>query len=435
MDLGESMSAQDQDTGISSSMAQVLVSLVGTSPIPILLAHHDLRTDGMDHILVHSGGTILYAEAIQELTGSGCPKKIIHEKEPKACIDQLRQIRDSYPEGTIFHLNYTGGTKAMVAGGLVAFGQNRAGSWYLDESENKWHSLNGEVKPSSYEMSIDEIARLHGYSTIPSERVLSPSLEDLTAFLKTWWNIGGGFANQIPMNKSVLGKDASAISKLTESSSRKSFAKAIASGADPNLVRKTLELIARLPEIALKAFPNCDVSLLQGAVDRLQGQPWSALDHEHPDGAMVLDAATYLNGSCLEDLVIKGFEESGLLKDCKIHGSTIVHPLGKPDKFNHRELDICIIKPNGLIVVSVTACTDKKTVQRKMEEALTLVKEVGGYGAKAAVISGASARDLKILKMVNKVAANVRPSGCGTLKLLLEGKYKGFTQEALGGLI
>lgn len=416
-------------------MSQVLVSLVGTSPIPILLAHYDLRTEGMDHILVHSGGTILYAEAVQELTGSGRPKKIIHEKDPKACIEQLRQIRDSYPAGTIFHLNYTGGTKAMVAGGLVAFGQNRAGSWYLDESENKWHSLDGEVKPSAHKMSIAEIARLHGYSTISSARVLSPSLKDLTAFLKTWWHIGGGFAKLVPMSKSMLGSDASAISRLTDSTFRKKFTEAAASGADPKLVSKTLRLVSRLPEIALRAFPNCDVSLLQGAVDRLQGQPRFALDHEHPDGAIVLDAATYLNGSCLEDLVIKGFEESGLLKDCHIHGSTIVHPLGKPAKLNHRELDICIIKPNGLIVVSVTACTDKKTVQRKMEEALTLVKEVGGYSAKAVVVSGASKRDLEILKMVNKVAANVRPTSCETLKLLLEGKYKGFTQEALGGIL
>lgn len=417
-------------------MSQALVSLVGTSPIPILLAHYDLCEEGMDHILVASSDTFTYAEAIQKLTGCRPPEKIMSEKDPKGCIEQLRSLRESYPEGTLFHLNYTGGTKAMVAGGLVAFGQNKAGSWYLDESENIWRSLDGQVQPSVLRLTLPQIAGLHGYSTIPSERVLDPSLKELRDYLVTWWQIRDDRAELNPINRNPrLREDGALLEKLASSAFRKSLSGAVRKGQPTPQAQAVLRLIERLPETAGSVFPLCDLSRLRQAVGRINGSLANALDYRHPGGAAVQAAASYLTGSCLEDLVIKGFEESGLLIGCQILGSTIIHPTGKTDPRFHRELDICIIRPNGLIVVSVTACTDKKTVQHKMEEALTLAKEVGGYSAKAVVISGASKRDLEILRRVNKVAANVRPTGCETLKLLLEGKYKAFAQAALGGLI
>lgn len=404
-------------------MPSVLISLVGTSPIPILLAHHDLCQDAMAHHLVASHETNRYAVAVRDVTND--PRiqitNIDHEKEPHLIVEQLNDICNGYPNGTSFILNYTGGTKAMVAASLVAFSRRAPeGCWYLDESSNTWRRLNGETRQSRHSMSLNEIGRLHGFQVTASDRIISPGRAELTNYIGGWWAQGARYWS-LQDRGQVWAFQVLRILNNPRERAR---------------VDDLAAMVQRLPQSAGAIFPRCDLTNLQQAVNQtIGGGALHDLDYRIQAHQRVLAAVTYLDGACLEDLVIMGFQGSGLLNHCAIHGSTVIQPLGDNNAFHQRELDVCIAKPNGLIVVSVTANTDKKVVQRKMEEALTLARDLGGYSAKAVVVSAASNRSLEALKRVNLAAAGVRPTGCQALQLLLNGQDMAFTQMVLGGMI
>lgn len=378
----------------------ILASLVGSSPLPILLGCRDLATQGSQHLLICSRATEPTAKKIAQRLGEDCLILVLNDpKDPAAILRDFDAWSGHFAAGRTA-LNYTGGTKPMSAAAVACLAQAAGGAlWYLDETTNHYRNFEGRSLPASMVESVEEVLTLHDWEGRVRQPWLSPGWQDLCRLYDSACGLDEKGHKKLKSDGELLGKSvAGALSFLPDNQKLSALCKKWSTGggggeewqAVCGFAKEALPLIQRL-------FPSCAAEIKSKDWPILApGSPISSF--WDPELAVLKEGAAFLQGMWLECFVRKGLEKAFEGHPEEIKEGWEIWPADskmkdQPDRNrDKREVDGVILRQNGLTFVSVTRADRQAALRSKLYEAISLAGAAGGPLAKAVVAAPAGAK-------------------------------------------
>lgn len=382
----------------------VLFSLVGGSAIPVLLGAKDLLSPDGVHHLICSPETRNIAERTRDILVHDCPpqhhprdfcriSELRSAKDPQAILEDLEQMAHGI-QGRPHKLHYTGGTKAMSAVALVVFANAPEGAWYLDPATNTYHGFGGAKVHSNSLASLDETLYLHGFKCRPSGSFLNPSWMEMKQYMEASRNspsppnLGFKFRDQSVDEWNGLLDIAREFTGNREVADRIEQWK---TGEGLDVWQAARQLADIVNDKLEGAFPSAKVQLAdRGWPLNLSDEPPSSI--EDPLLQSLREGIKFILTTWLEEFVCQGIRHAMKGRDIEVYES---HNLwreslevnGQIDLRSTHEVDVLLVRPNGLTIVSVTKSAGSTAVREKMSEAVLLAHQIGGNLANAVVVS------------------------------------------------
>jgi hypothetical protein len=349
----------------------LLVSLVGESPIPVLLGCRDLGGSGVRHLLVHSETTHSIAkhiaDSIERLGAQAECLPLTDPNDPRDVIGSLTEWLGQNHPGEI-RLHFTGGTKAMVAGAIIALSQTSRPSdlWYLDHLSHSYRPLEGSKRPGSELSSISETTRLHGWVMQEEEPFCRPDWEVLTQRFMEWTpDIQG--RRTVLSDEARYGKFHTVISDLASNVKRRSLVE--------TRWESVRQFAVQLP-ILVRSHFGCEIrSDWEGeAAASLRDAP----DLRSPVVNDLSQAAAFLQGCWLEELVRQGLARALGPEASRVSGPCLLRPIHSRRSARGSEVDAIFLADRGLVFISVTKSWNQASVREKMNEVQNVSGKVAG---------------------------------------------------------
>ncbi len=388
------------------SKAQVLVSLVGRSPIPILIGCRDLAPDGCSHLLVCTDQTKVHADRIRKVIADQESEILVLEdgKNPQLILSQLEGWLVSRGKAEII-LNYTGGTKAMAAASVACLAAAADGElWYLDESSNTYRSFQGENFPAGSVVSVDEVLSLHGWNGKPNYSVIYPSWKELCDFYDSGLKVNEKGYRSIKKESERFDYLEAFVIDLLPDNQRmsrivSSWKEWHQDGRTASLPyqeewEKICEFHDLMPSLVEKHFPSCSgVFQSKKAVKFDRENPWTRKNDWA--GEFLKSMAVFFQGIWLEEFVRQGIKRAFIGRAEEITDAYEIWPeeedlSAQKILVTRREVDSLILRENGITLVSVTRSGHSSSLREKLYEGITIAQSIGGDMAVAFVVAPAS---------------------------------------------
>ena len=373
-----------------------LVLLVGTNPLPnAVIADYFIGLNKkLEKIwLIHSGsrGTKKYAETIEEFIETRINSSNI-EVNTTIIIDNIakkKSIEDAFKSlfkkisNKIVHLNYTGGTKAMVVHSYRSVEQNQINEYsfsYLDSKEFKLYYENCDLEETDdlrneVNITFEEMYKLHEFKSNDGDIIFEEANNKFEELLENdeidnfYYEGNGGYTRKLFENtKGSLSKKIKDINPKKDEDPlnfKKFEANEIFNSINKLMVIDNSEATKDYRLFIDKQF-NESIS--------------NSKKHNH-----FLKAVEYLDGKWLEQVVLARL--SNLLDKDK-YKSSISSNL-KHDSWDDLdfEIDLVTIRGYQLIATSCTTSSDKSLCKSKGFEVIYRAKQIGGDEAKMILIT------------------------------------------------
>lgn len=371
-----------------------LILLVGTNPLPnLVVAKFFIEKNWKLKKIwfVYSNNTSTYKEeikkSIQEYEKTLSDRKKVSFEDEDIELSDVRnskkikreikdKIVDKVDKNSKIHLNYTGGTKAMVIHSYRtlenAFKENISFS-YLDSEkfrifDDEDDYISNDLR-ESIKITFDEMIKLHNYEKSKKEDVKSvinnsiPVIEEI-------------FSNEDKFKEFFFSENNSGYDrKMFENKTKKG-----------ELAEKRSELEVSLFE---KFIPNAIFKKLLNSFPeeyKLFDQNWKL--KEKIDNKKIEFLIGFLDGKMLEYYVYKTLEEKNVLDLSKKNEFLLSSQVYKEKKGNQDiEIDLTFIKGYQLYAISCTTSPDKSVAKSKGFEVIHRSKQLGGEEAKSILIT------------------------------------------------
>lgn len=386
----------------------VLVSLVGRSPIPILIGCRDLAPADASHLLVCTPQTEGHARRISLALGSSSCEVLVLEdgKSPHLVLQQLEEWTDRNKDSDLI-LNYTGGTKAMSAASVACLAASSGSEmWYLDESSNTYRSFLGETLQAGLIQSVEEVLFLHGWAGRARPPFISPTWKELCAFYDEGQQVSEASGQRL-LKREVDRFDpvaARVIDLLPDNRRLSGLIKDFARTSPQSLIsnqnwRDICDFNQNLPQLISQFFPSCSgIFRSKKSTFFDPSSPWTS--RKDPGLKFLKEAATFLQGGWLEEFVRQGM---GRALEGRVEAVQAAYEIW-PDKNDvpwhelakeRREVDSLILRSNGLTLVSVTRSVNSSALREKLYEAMSVVQAMGGDLGSALVVAPADGEQIR----------------------------------------
>ena len=352
---------------------KILVLLIGTNPLPNYIVGSYLKEKYNKFILIYSkenneinqDSTGDYAEKLKEhlnLNSDYIPLPLSDISNPKSIKNDLEE---KFPKENIdeVHLNYTGGTKAMVAHVYnflkEKFGDKFSAS-YLDARTNYivYDNDNKEKITKEY-LDINILVDIHLYEKAGNE------------LLYTFDNYKYR-CNKSSDDKKIFDEIANVIKNEIERNSDKEEVLSTL-----KKYSNTTDYINNLYDDFIKdRLKDYDRKKVIYVLQRIENQSQPFLS-----GGFWLEWYVYLK---LKEKIEEKKDKN--LKEGKHFGINL--KVKKSGGSNNFELDIFIINDNKLTGISITKSKDQGECKLKGFEVIHRVKQIGGDESKAILITG-----------------------------------------------
>ncbi len=381
-----------------------LVLLVGTNPLPnfVVLDYFLRHNSKLNKIYliyseenrqINQSGTIDYAKNIETLAKKRASSRNLQfffiplsdVSSPSTMeYDLKKHLKDKLSSAEI-HLNYTGGTKAMVIHVYrwlekhkysTSFSYLNARNFRIifDKENSSTPDLRDEVI-----LTIDEIIELHGYTKKSkiSHYDFQSALYRFKDLIENnrLWEFYKAYKRKLFLkkkNESEKGKNNKLIEKIKDISDDLRNSKA----EEP-----MLSIVQALPE-ELKLY-NEDGSFKEPSKD---GQ--------------LKEAVKFLDGGWLEQYVFNMVKKHFSFGNFSIDFNITIK---KPDWQTNFELDVILINGYQLIGISCTTADIKRLCKSKGFEIFLRTRQIGGEEAKAILVTRLNEEDTRQLNSELKI--------------------------------
>jgi len=419
---------------MSNNDSKNLVLLIGTNPLPnYIVAYYfiDKNPNLRTIWLLHSedthcqSGTRDYAESLKRLIEKKFPSKIgkitivldnLHIKDvgKSSSVQEAvkKGILDKLQYGDSVHLNYTGGTKAMVTHTYVVFEQNKKGLHmsysYLDSRKHQIRMDDGNNPEKDLreivKMGFDELIELHGFRRKNEDgndkEIFKEAVDRFSQMMEkgtidNFYNSESGYNRKFFMTEK--GEPAKKYSKLTDDNKKR------LSELEPNEELKTIN--DSMPE---------DYRLF------INGKFIEGMENEKFKRAL-----RFLDGFWLEHYVSDVLEE-----EFDILSNWVINKEGWGE--NNFELDVILMSGYQLTGISCTTSDEKYLCKTKGFEIILRTRQIGGDEAKAVLITRmgeekASNLEKELMLDTGTGKSNIKVLGKNDLKKeILQSKIKDF---------
>lgn len=413
-----------------------LVLLVGTNPLPnyvvaqyLLTQHPDLNTISFVYSKAteQNGGTRKYADSIAKLLkGKQSPKTLQFEYVELEDVSKDTTIKNNIcnkllkkcESSTHLHLNYTGGTKAMVTHVYQTLkeSQIKFASLTFSYLDARTFSLrfDGDAATDSGDLradvslTLDELISLHDFKKKkgqePPAQVEYP--EAISIFraliqeneLEHYYEPNGGWDRKRFLNENKPENLASTPNQLK-----------IETFNDWRIQEPFLAVSRTMP---VKIFDESGRFNLQKRGDR-----WVYDTKDIVTTKQFESTIKFLDGVWLENYVLDVLQKA--MPDTPFGLSWVIYKDGWPAN-NDFELDVLFLNGYQLVAISCTTSNDKKLCKSKGFEVLLRTKQIGGDEALSIVICRANANTVQQIESELKTdtgsQANIRVLGQDDLK-------------------
>lgn len=360
-----------------------LFVLVGTNPLPNLVAARLLLKPGGTVYLIHSNATVDAAKRLTDLLvrdGLYKAQRIpVRSGDPDTIYAEVERAASSVMGKGSVGLNYTGGTKVM------AVHAHRAMEMAAEEANRQ--AILSYLDANDLSMVIDPIGTAKA-QRFPVSLAVQPSLEDLLYLHRIQ------LKRNCPLRESYLPQTASALAALhgTEKgiTAWASWCRELRREDRPNkskaagaLKRIRLPISGELAVVtsALRAEIGLDQAITLG--DVILKSPWA----QYKSRDAMEGIAKWLHGVWLEHYTFAQLEEIAVAQNLHPEGMGIgldTNPAKSPYDF---EVDVAAMRGYQLFAISCTRDRSNRLCKSKLLEAYIRAGQLGGEEARVGLVS------------------------------------------------